>query len=148
MNISCNGMLQGLTVAGVFGTRNNDDRLYPTLQIWRPISALGFTTYNQTQNGVYEFPRSRSYSPGSTIVLQYTLNSPISVEVGDIIGITLPPNRQSQASFRIFFSTAGDPTSNYILNGTSAVTYFPQSSQESGTNQPLIYLDILEGEYT
>lgn len=139
-------MLQGVTVAGVFGTRTNDDRLYPTLQIWRPIPALNSTAYNQTQNGVYEFPRSRSYSPGSTSVLQYTLNSPISVEVGDIIGLALPPNSQNEASFRVYFSTIGASTSHYILTNTTATTYTLQSSQESRTNQPLIYLDI-EGEY-
>ena len=142
MNISCVGKLEGLTVTGVFSTRQNDDRLYPTLQVWRP-SVMGSGDYKLTQNRVYDFPRSSSYSPGCTIVLQYTLDPPISVETGDIIGILLPPNQDSQASFRICFSS-DTHTPNYVVGSTATTFTLPSSSD--GASQPLIYLNITEGE--
>ena len=145
MNISCVGMLEGLTVAGVFGMVQSDVNPYPVLQIWRP-SVMGSRDYTLTQNRVYEFPQSSSYSQGSNAVLQYTLDPPISVKTGDIIGILLPPNQDSQASFRIYFSS-DTHTPNYIVGSTSATTFtLPSSSDIDGTSQPLIYLNITESE--
>ena len=141
MSISCVGMLEGLTVAGVFGTRS--DRPYPELQIWRP-TMMGFREYTLTQNRVYEFPGSSRYSSGCTTVLQYTLDPPISVETGDIIGILLPRDHDNQASFRICFSS-DTQTPNYIVGSTSATTFTLPSSSD-GTSQPLIYLNITESE--
>ena len=147
MNISCVGMLEGLTVAGVFGMmqngmmRGNDRPRYPALQIWRP-SVMDSRNYTLTQNRTLKLP-SGSVSPAEcTPVLQYTLDPPISVKTGDIIGILLPP--KNQASFRICFSS-DTHTPNHIVDSTSATTFTVPPSSD-GASQPLIYLNITEGE--
>ena len=137
MIITCSGVLQGLTVAGQFGSRT--DRPYNVLQIWRPKSASS-NEYNR--NSTYEFPLSCSTI--FTTVQQCNLASPISVEMGDIIGIVLPRNNNNQASYRIHFSTTS-PTPNYILDDSAATTFNLPATVDDN-NQPLIYLDILEGE--
>ena len=60
MIISCTGTLQGLTVVGFFGFSAGG--VYPTLQIWRPISMMDSTTvYTQIPSGAYDFPRSSDF---------------------------------------------------------------------------------------
>ena len=142
MNISCNGMLQSLTVAGVFGSQL--DRGYPEFQIWGPTTTGSATQYNK----ISTFTDFRNSCSGSQNVQECVVNS-ISVSTGDILGILLP--RMSQASFDIYFSSTTNPTTNptpnYILSDSAVTVYTLQSTDIDGSNQPLVSLNIVEGVY-
>ena len=140
MNISCSGMLQGLTVAGVFGSRL--DRAYPEFQIWRPITTGSATQYNK----ISTFTDFQNSCSGSQNVQDCVVHS-ISVSTGDILGILLPRDSMSQASFRIYFqsSTTTNPTPNYILSDSAVTMYTLESTNIDGSNRPLVYLNIVEG---
>ena len=146
MMISCNGTLQRLTVAGMFdsGNRaNNANRLYPTLQIWRRLHGNS-TTYEKIEHSSI----SRC-SLKSNNVQRCTLDSPISVEMGDIIAIGIRPQAPGprQTLFKIYFSSAGDHTPNYLLQSGTQTFILPSSEVHSNPNsQPLIYLNITEGK--
>ena len=139
MNISCSGVLQGLTVAGVFDSNSNKNK-YPEFQIWRPTTTGSSTQYNK----ISLFTEFQNSCSGSQNVQECVVNS-ISVSTGDILGILLP--RMSQASFDIYFSSTTNPTPNYILSDSAVTMYTLQSTDIDGSNRPLVYLNIVEGVY-
>ena len=132
MMISCNGELQGLTAAGEDGTA---DSPLPELQIWRP-SPDNSMNYSKIQ-----FPVGCT-TPSSNL-LNCTLDTALSVVVGDIIGILLPRNNPTKAKFLIYFNT-GMSTTNHILSLTSQSFTLP-STLPTDNAQPLIYLHIKPG---
>ena len=148
MKISCNGRLEGLTVAGVFGrkpTSTDDVGAYPNLQIWRSTSESAI--YHRKKSGI-EFPSCSIYSPNTSTEEHCTLDSKIPVEMGDIIGIVLPSNNVNQA-FRVYFSSAGhgNQTSSYILQTMGTRTVNLSKYRAVKNNRPLIYLNIIsDGE--
>ncbi len=135
MNITCNGTLVGLSVAGE--TRNGETD--PILQIWR----LNISTSNDYERiSDYPFPIGCTELPNN--VWQCNLTSPIDVEVGDIIGINLPHNHQNAATFGIYFTSPSSFTS-YILGSELDTTFsVPGSTTASPSAQPVLTLDIQE----
>ena len=131
MRITCNGMLVGLSVAGE--TRDGGD--YPILQIWRPT---GPTSNDYERISEYTFPIGCTQTNN---VRQCTVSPSIDVEVGDIIGIILPRNRQSSA-FWIYFASSSSSTS-YTLDSTSASTFSVPGSTTASA-QSVLTLDIQE----
>ncbi len=126
-------MLVGLSVAGE--TRNGGDS--PILQIWR---LTGSVSNDYERISEYTFPNvGCTQQPNN--VWQCTVSPSIDVEVGDIIGIILPRNRQSSA-FRIYFTPPSSFTS-YTLDSTTASTFsVPGSTTAITSAQPLLTLDI------
>ncbi len=134
MRITCNGMLVGLSVAGE--TRNGGDS--PILQIWR---LTGSTSNEYERISEYTFPIGCTQLPDYDNIWQCTISPSIDVEVGDIIGIILPRNRQSSA-FGIYFTSQSSSTS-YILGSTSASTFSVPGSTTASA-QPVLTMDIKE----
>ena len=134
MRITCNGMLVGLSVAGETGNRNKDS---PILQIWR---LTGPMSNDYMRISEYTFPIGCTQLPNN--VWQCTVSPSIDVEVGDIIGINLPPTSNGQSAFRIYFTSPSSFTS-YILDSTSAST-FPVPGSTTASAQPVLTLDIQE----
>ena len=132
MRITCNGMLVGLSVAGE--TRNGG--AYPILQIWRPT---GPTSNDYERISEYTFPIGCTQTNN---VWQCTVSPSIDVEVGDIIGINLPPNSNGKSAFRIYFTPPSSFTS-YILDNTSVSTFSVPGST-TASDQPVLTLDIQE----
>ena len=128
MGITCNGMLVGLSVAGE-STGNNDS---PILQIWR---LTGSTSNDYERISEYTFPIGCTQLPDYDNIWQCTISPSIDVEVGDIIGIILPRNRQSSA-FRIYFTPPSSFTS-YILDSTSA-SIFSVPVSTTASAQPVL----------
>ncbi len=132
MRITCNGMLEGLSVAGE--TRSGAN--YPILQIWRPIS---LTSYQRISE--YEFPIGCTELPNN--VWQCTVSPSINVEEGDIIGVNLPRNSQVVSQFGIYFTSPSSFTS-YILDSASDTTFSVPGSTTTASVQPVLTLDIHE----
>ena len=140
MMISCNGELQGLTVAGDLEFDRDSDN--PELQIWRPTPA-GSMTFNKEVTLLYSFPSGCTSLPND--VQNCTLNSPLFVEVGDIIGILLPRNHKN-TRFRIYFNETSTP--NHLISSSTSITSYSASDSSQALNgnaQPLIYLHIMPG---
>ena len=132
MMITCNGELQGLTVAGEFG----NTMVHPELQIWRPTST-GNIIFNRETTLTYRFPVGCSSASNS---VQQCSFSALRVEVGDIIAILLPSIKSGKAGFQIYFTGMFTPYSELSISSMS----FSVPSSQLGA-QPLIYLDIVPG---
>ncbi|XP_064395470.1 uncharacterized protein LOC135342615 isoform X2 [Halichondria panicea] len=136
MRITCNGMLVGLSVAGE--TRKKGNRNYPILQIWRPTSSTSNDYISE-----YPFPIGCTQLDLPNNVWQCTISPSINVEMGDIIGINLPRNRDRNSAFGIYFTSQTSFTS-YILCSTSATTFSVLPGSTSASAQPVLTLDIRE----
>ena len=136
MRITCNGMLVGLSVAGE--TRKKGNRNYPILQIWRPTSSTSNDYISE-----YPFPIGCTQLDLPNNVWQCTISPSINVEMGDIIGINLPRNRDRNSAFGIYFTSQTSFTS-YILRSTSATTFSVLPGSTSASAQPVLTLDIRE----
>ncbi len=132
MRITCNGMLEGLSVAGETRRVGSNN---PFLQIWRPTSPTSYMKISE-----YEFPIGCTELPNN--VWQCTVSPSINVEEGDIIGINLPPNRQQHSAFGIYFTSSSSFTS-YILDSASDTTS-PLPGSTTASVQPVLTLDIRE----
>ena len=137
--ISCNGELQGLTVAGVL---HEDNIQLPELQIWRPVPSDSMN-YNklETTSIPYQFPVGCTSL--SNNVLNCTLDTAASVVEGDILGILLPRNHMNHAKLRIYFTAMSTP--NHIFPSTSSTSFTLPSTLPTVNAQPLIYLHIKPG---
>lgn len=134
MNITCNGSVEGLTVAGQFEDRNEP---YPEFQVWRPTTN-GNPTFIKTTR-VVQFPVNCSSTTDN--VYTCSLNY-LPVQEGDIIGVIFPRSNRNFAAFQIF---CGPNTAYYSLSDVNEDTYTLQESDSREAPQPLIYLDILRG---
>ena len=135
MMITCNGVIQGLTVAGEFVRKT---RPFPELQIWRP-GPDGSMTYTKTTQA-FVFPHGCTSL--SSNVQCCILNTSLYVEVGDIVGILLPRKHKNQAGFWIYFTETSTP--NYVL-GSVSTSFTVPSTQPDYVVQPLIYFYIMPG---
>ncbi len=133
MRITCNGTLDGLSVAGE--TQGGGD--YPILQIWRLTSPTS-NHYERTLSE-YEFPIGCTEL--SNNVWQCTVSPSINVEEGDIIGISLPTRLGS--AFGIYFTSPSSFTS-YILTSESVIRFPAPGSSTTASVQPVLTLDIRE----
>ncbi len=88
----------------------------------------------------YEIPIGCTELPNN--VWQCTVSPSINVEEGDIIGINLPPNRQKESAFGIYFTSPSSFTS-YILDSASDTTFSVPGSNNVSV-QPVLTLDIQE----
>ncbi len=132
MRITCNGVLVGLSVAGE--TRKKGNRNYPILQIWRPTSSTSSDYISE-----YPFPIGCTQLDLPNNVWQCTISPSINVEMGDIIGVNLPPKK---SAFGIYFMSKTSFTS-YILGSTSASKLSVPGSTTASA-QPVLTLDIRE----
>ncbi len=130
MRITCNGTLEGLSVAGETQTKTGN----PILQIWRPTSPTSYMKISE-----YEFPPIGCTQPTNN-VWQCTVSPSINVEEGDIIGISLPGLQKS--AFGIYF-TSPSSFASYILDSES-VTTFSAPGSTTASVQPVLTLDIRE----
>ncbi len=138
MRITCNGTLDGLSIAGE--TRSEGE--YPILQIWR-LDLISSMTYRRISEYTLSISISgcmRTLLPNN--VWQCTVSPSINVEEGDIIGISLPRIQHKKSAFGIYFTSSSSVTS-YILGSTSA-TAFSVPGSTTASVQPVLTLDIQE----
>jgi len=139
MIISCTGSMERITVAGLTG----EGVRFPIVQVWRPSEHNHFTQEADILLN-RRLDCSSSNSQGNVTVRNCTLDPPIVVIPGDILGLVLP--RNNQAAFIILFSEVLDSTQHYIVDNTNSVEATIQPSGLINASLPLIRLAINESE--
>ena len=116
--------ITSVIVGGDLRIPNNNRQLFPSVQIWTPtpnrpnqyylLSINNKTIYNSTNNvstsGVFEYP----------------LNPPISVQSGEILAISQPP--QENSIFRVYY------TQNVVKFDSYVRSNVPQDIDLSGSS--------------
>ena len=130
--------ITSVIVGGDVRTPNNNHQLFPSVQTWRPQynrpnryyrvleteRTVYYSTYNISTNGVFEYP----------------LDPPISVQSGDILAISQPP--QGNSIFRVYYIQGVVNFDSYVhLN-------FPYNADLSGSpiTSDLILVYPITGE--
>ena len=152
MNFSCNGTIVNVTAIGRWLEGWSTDRSrYPRLQIWREdISKEG--VYYKISNGeiLLRPPRgnctrlARDDVPGAVICNgTLPMNRYVSINSGDIVGLTLPNNMST--TFEVLYSNS--TLTNFVYFGSNTDRRTLNLSNVSEKLQPLISLDIIPGTY-
>ena len=129
MTFACNGTIVGLTVAG---RRRAERSINPIVQIWRQNSSQNI--YYNTRSGI---AINESECLDNFIVLQGSMEADITngqvwycnlsatnqvpVEAGDILGLLLPPIKQS--SFQLSFASVSKGPINYVFENPQEMPF-------------------------
>ena len=138
IRFTCDGMITKWIVGADW---QDNDNLYPELQIWRNI---GNDTYQKINGTFLEFADSSSNS-----IYEYDNFSPIPFQAGDILGVFIP--RTSLSRLRLLSENTNSPTNYYLATGGS-VSESPDGMIDiqntpmvmSGTYHPLVSVEIGE----
>ena len=138
IRFTCDGMITKWIVGADW---QDNDNLYPELQIWRNI---GNDTY-QKINGTFLEVETESEDR----VYEYDDFAPIPFRAGDILGVFIP--RTSLSRLRLLSENTNSPTNYYLTTGGS-VAVSPHDMIDiqntpmvmSGTYRPLVSVEIGE----
>ena len=121
-SFSCTGNLTSLLLVGaVRGGRNQ----YPEIQIWRRIDHSN-NTYTYSRRDSQEIRLNLGdFSPDG--VLQYNLNTPISFQSGDVLGMYQPDQRDSIV--RVYYDS--NTSTTYRVNNNPTSITIPNSLSSS-----------------
>ena len=137
----------GFTVTGK--TRNG--KMDPKIQIWRENKAQCGTYYKPVADIVIESTSCNNFTTLSdpsqaakTYLCSLKTSAVVSVQIGDILGIELPPRNDSD--FELYFTIGG--TMNYIFQQqlSSTVQLAMRVRVSVSEDLPQIKLDVLSGE--
>jgi len=136
INFTCDGQITKWIIGADW---DNNDNLYPELQVWRNV---GNYTYHKI-NGTFISIATES----ETSVYEYDNFPPIPFLAGDILGVFVPRNRDSK--LRIQHEQDSGPTNYYIptedSDTVSPFNTFDLQSMPSLTSEvyhPLVTVEI------
>ena len=139
---NCSSSITHVIVGGDLRRRNNNHQLFPSVQIWR---SQGHNDKNR-HNRYYRLPDSERtiyYSTNNVStngVFQYPLDPPISVQNGDILAISQPPEEYS--IFRVHYIQDVINFDSYAVSfGSIAATL-----SDSPINSDLVLVYPITGE--
>ena len=137
MRFTCDGNITKWIIGAEY---DEDDNLYPELQVWRNA---GDETYRKI-NGIF----IELQTSVSSRIYEYEDFSPIPVKSGDILGIFLPFFTSSR--LRLASELASSPAQHYIFTGVTASsspydeTDLEQDSVTRGAYHPLVSVEFGE----
>ena len=136
INFTCDGAITKWIVAGRWDDGGMHD-WYPDLQIWRSSGTNMFTKMGNTTLRVEGGSRSISY-------YEYSLTTPLSFQVGDVLGIFQPDGGKSR--LRLYFESGVGPRNYYETLTSNDVVEPPSDMFTLGTvlqnDLPLVAVEI------
>ena len=149
---TCNGTIVGWTVAGMMG----QGVIYPALQVWRANRSQGHNNYYKPSQDIpIAFQGSAcviiTQTCGQLFHCRLSPSNQVPVQVGDILGVELPPLTNS--GFQLFFIEAVPNTQNHFIfrhQLSSTVTTEAVSGQSfpAFNDQMLISLEVNPGKFS
>ena len=130
ITFTCNGFI----TKWIIGAEAENDDLLSELQIWRNT---GGTSY--TKAGF-------SLLPSNTLtgnVAEYTLNTPLEFQEGDILGVYQP--RRDDSALVVYYQERDGPV-NY-REGNSALSTVTLGSPDNQYDYPLVTVEISTGTF-
>ena len=146
MQVTCNGTLTGWRAAGEITSKSTS----PLLQIWREIEGQPGRYQMEGEHiplGRCDGTNELEEISANSRYYECTLEAPISVRTGDIVGVVLPRERDS--NFRLYFTD--NSVTNYVYH-FHPLTVFPDPSQRGSRRErqdealPFITLMITRGK--
>ena len=135
----------GYTITG----RTTNGEMDPKIQIWRENKAQCGTYYKPVADIVIESTSCNNLTtlsdPSQAVkiyVCSLKTSAVVSVQIGDILGIELPPRYDDD--FELYFTTGG--TTNYIFQQQLSSTVKLATRASVSEDLPQIKLDVLSGE--
>ena len=129
ISFTCNGSITKWIVGA---ETDMNGLLISELQIWRNTGGTSFTKAN--------FSILSSSTPVSNNIVEYTLNTPLEFQVGDILGVY-----QSQDSALVVYYQEHDGPVNYE-EGNSARSTVTLGSPGNQYDYPLVTVEISTGK--
>lgn len=146
LRVTCNGTLTGWRAAGEATNRDTS----PLLQIWRMMEGQQERYQREGESialGSCDGTNELQELSANSRYYECTLETPVSVKAGDIVGLVLP--RERDTSFKLYFTD--DNIINYVYNFHPLIV-FPDTSQRGSRRQrvksglPLMTLIIEQGK--
>ena len=111
INFTCNGSITSWTVLARRFT-DNDDTMYPDLQVWRGEGGGAYTRVGGTTLS--------GGSDNQIDIYDYVLDNPLSFQAGDVFGMFQPQGSVSR--LRIYSQRDGGPPSFYVKTRSATDT--------------------------
>ena len=141
-SFSCSGTMTGLLlVREVLSLARNE---YPEIQLWRNTGGDNYT--RQTSQEIRLTNPTGDFSPDG--VIQYNLNTPMSFQSGDVLGVYQPGRHDSNV--RVYFDSKTSATYEFNNNPTSPINILNNLCAPPNTctrsNGELILISPVTGE--
>ena len=133
-SFSCSGIMTGLLLVGSVRTDGGRDK-YPEIQIWRNT---GGNTYTRQASQEIRLAEG-DFSPDG--VLQYNLNTSLSFQSGDVLGVYQP--RQRNSVVRVYYDNVSPTTTTYLMNNDNPTSPINLPDLLTVTRQLILISPIL-----
>ena len=134
-SFSCSGTMTGLLLVGAVRTGGGREQ-YPEIQIWRNT---GGNTYTRQASQEIRLAEG-DFSPDG--VLQYNLNTSLSFQSGDVLGVYQP--KQSVSVVRVYYDSIANSSTTYRVSNNNPTSPITISNPLSASDE-LILISPISG---
>ena len=135
-SFSCSGNVTGLLLVGAVRTDEGRDQ-YPEIQIWSPPQKNMYTRKGREKIMLAE----GDFSPDG--VLQYNLNTSLSFQSGDVLGVYQPPKNASVV--RVYYDSS-ESTTYQLSKNESSESVIKILGNTKTFNDQLILISPISGQ--